>query len=141
MEHTGNKKNLILPILILAVSVFLTTGVKVIFPACGMHDDGTYGSCHWAEQAVMAAGIIVAFQALMLVAGKAAAVQKALSFTVLVSAVVTAFLPGAWIRLCMMPSMACRASMAPWTWGCCACIAVLSLINLIINLRKKREER
>ena len=88
MEHTGNKQNRILPILILAVSVFLTAGVKVIFSACGMHDDGTYGSCHWAEQAVMAAGIIVAFQALMLVAGKAAAVQKALSFTVLVSAVV-----------------------------------------------------
>ena len=41
-------------IVLLLLSLALCLGVKLVFHACGMKEDGSYMNCHWAEQAVFA---------------------------------------------------------------------------------------
>ena len=99
-------------IVLLLLSLALCLGVKLVFHACGMKEDGSYMNCHWAEQAVFAvsAGLTITSVFRLFLDRKAKA-GAALAMSV--TAAVTALIPGACIRLCMMDTMRCHAIMRP----------------------------
>lgn len=130
MGKTTKKAVWILNGLILAVSILLLAGVKLIFPACGLHEDGSYGSCHWAEQAVMAAAMIMTAQALVLMIFRTGASRRGVYVGLACSGIVTALIPNVFIPLCMMPSMRCIASMRPCVMAGGILVCVLSLCGL-----------
>ena len=129
-----SKASLILAAVSLIISIFLLVGINFIFPACGLHDDGSYASCHWAGQAVLAAAIMLtamSLAALILPAKQC----MGCSICLAVCAVVTAIIPDTFIKLCMMPTMKCQASMKPWVIICSVVIAVIAVINIVINAK------
>ena len=46
-------------IVMTVLSLLLTIGSKTIFSACGPKEDGSWMTCHWAEQAVFGMGIVL----------------------------------------------------------------------------------
>ena len=134
MQSVKTKKSLITGIVLLGISVFLTIGVKLIFHAC-VHEDGSKGSCFWAEQAVQAAGILLILECLILVFAKERSAQRALSLVICGTGIVTALLPQVFISLCMMPSMRCNALMRPCTIACSAALVIGGILNLFLNRR------
>ena len=135
--QTSGTVGMILRFAVLAVSVFLAIGIKMIFPACPVHEDGAFGSCHWAEQAVLAAAIMMTAQAVILVIARSRSAQRAVSAGIAACGIVTMFIPNVLIPLCMMPSMRCLASMRPWVLVCGIVTVVLSLVNLFLNRRRQ----
>jgi len=139
-EMDNKKTNFVLPVILLLISVFLAAGVNMFFHAC-IHEDGSTGSCHWAQQAIFAAGIILCIQSLILLIFRERTASSAISFSILGTAVITALIPNVFIKLCMMPSMHCLAYMRPWTIICCVVIAAMSIVNIVFLLRKQPEKR
>lgn len=133
-----NRLSTILGIVILAICLVITLGVEFMFHSCGAHDDGSYMACHWAQKAVMAAGIILAIQAAALVITKERKLQAIISSCIACGAIVTALIPNIIINLCMMPTMHCNAVMRPWTIVCCVVLFIVCVINAIINSHRSK---
>ena len=111
------------------ISIFLIVGVKFIFPACGVHDDGTYSSCHSAGQIIWWMAIAIAVIQVVCIIVDKKAVKIILQAVSAVVSIVCALIPGVIVRLCMMPTMRCQASMKPWVMVCSIVLAVLSIIG------------
>ena len=133
-----NKLSIGLRIIILIICLVITFGVEFIFRSCGAQEDGGYMACHWAQQAVMAAGIILTVQAAALVCTSDKKIQQIISLTIAGGAIVTALIPNIMINLCMMPTMHCNAVMRPWTIVCCVVLFIVCVINAVINLLKAK---
>ncbi|MBO6301518.1 MAG: DUF4418 family protein [Ruminiclostridium sp.] len=128
-------------IILFVLSLLLTVGIKLIFPACGAHDDGSFMNCRWAEQAVFGAGAAITLISLIaLVFGGRREAADAL-LAVIPLAGVTAFIPEILIPLCKMPMMQCHTAMRPSVIVICCLIAVTALANAIVILRKKERTK
>lgn len=122
-----------------ALSLLLTIGVILIFPACGPKEDGSWMMCHWAGQAIFGMGIaltVISAIALIFGGGKAAA---GASLSAAVLAVLTAITPEILIPLCKMPTMQCHTMMRPAVIVVSALIAVTAAVNAVIILKRKDE--
>lgn len=131
--------SLILNIIQLAVSLFLMIGVRTVFHAC-VHEDGSFGSCHYAEMAVFAAAIALSAQSLILLTAQGRRCQIPLSGAICTLAVITALIPNVFISLCMMPAMRCLAVMRPCVICCSAAVAVIAIINMIVNIKGRKAD-
>ncbi len=128
----------LLSILLLALSVFLTLGTQFVFHACDAGADGSHMVCHWAQQATTGiAGVLVLLHIFHLLArdakSRAAFLIAGLPVTVLAMLV-----PGRLIPLCMMADMRCQAVMRPAVLTVGGIILVLTVIALVLNLRRER---
>lgn len=125
------KKPNITDSLLLLFSLALCIGVKCLFHACGAKDDGSFMSCHWAEQAVFALSLgMTAGSVLRLFLNRQAKAGAALMLSV--TAVMTALLPGVFIRLCMMQEMRCHAVMRPAVIIVCVLLAVTGIADAVL---------
>lgn len=123
-----NKRNIIFPAITFALCIFLAVGVMLIFPACGPKEDGTWMSCHYAQMAVFAIGLVMAALAFIAIfAGNK--IRILLYIITAVGAVFAAVIPSNIIRLCMMNEMQCRAVMRPSVILVSVLIAVFSLVS------------
>ena len=129
------KKPTVTDIVMLILSISLCLGSKLVFHACGAKDDGSFMSCHWAEQAVFAvsAGMTVT-AVLRLFLDRQAKAGAALAMSI--SAAVTALIPGFVIRLCMMDTMHCHAVMRPAV----VILSVLLAVTGIVDFVRSRKE-
>jgi hypothetical protein len=126
-------------VIMTALSLLLTIGVILIFPACGPKEDGSWMMCHWAGQAIFGMGIaltVISAIALIFGGGKAAA---GASLSAAVLAVLTAITPEILIPLCKMPTMQCHTMMRPAVIVVSALIAVTAAVNAVIILKRKDE--
>ena len=130
------KKNLslLLSVVLLALSLCLTIGVKFVFHACPMmgHEMGKVMPCHWAEQAVFATGVVLTVMSLLLFIFKKSG-EKACMIPATIAAML---FPQTIINLCMKPEMMCRTHMRPGVIGVSIALLVVECINIIINLKK-----
>lgn len=129
----------ILNIILLAVSAALCAGVKLVFHACPKTDAGMWMHCHDAENWVcgLAGGMtLLALLMLLIRNGKLAGVFGALTA---VCAAVTAFVPGKIVKMCMMDSMRCHATMKPAVIVCCILIALLAFCCAVMRFTEKTE--
>ena len=104
------KKQLIPGCVLLALSLVITLGSISFLSPC-VHEDGSFGTCHWAGRSCMGIGAvlgILAVMALLLRRGRRGVYLSALPACLL--GILT---PGTLISLCRMSSMRCRAVMQP----------------------------
>ena len=141
MKETKNRIRLILGIIILIISIVLTIGVKTLFSACGVHEDGAFSSCHFAEQAVFAMGILFVLESILLLIMTSREAQIAISACIGCGAVIGALIPNVLIHLCMMPTMRCLTLMQPIVIALCCAAAIVCGINLWTNRKKTLEKR
>ena len=121
----------------LLLAVLLAVGVKTFFGPC-VHEDGSFGVCHWAGQVLLGLGVVMSVQALCAVLIQKPGVRAGIYLSMLFSAALSIFTPGTLIILCSMPSMRCRALMQPASIILSCLILLFSLINLIVEWKKKQ---
>lgn len=124
------KKN-IFPILILILALVIAIGSQTFLSPC-VHEDGSFGSCHWAGRALLGVGVLLAAQALL------AWVRTDVYLAVLPAALLGCFIPGTLISLCKMSAMRCRSVMQPAMILLCAVIALLALIGYAVNRKSNK---
>ena len=130
------KKIRVTDILLPVLSLVLCLGVKLVFPACGPKEDGTWMACHWAEQAVFAVSLALAAMAVLRFFVHSG-MKKGISLAMIPAAAVAAVIPGCLINLCIMDTMDCHAKMRPAVIVCCVLIILAAGADLL--LRRKEE--
>ncbi|MBQ4465150.1 MAG: DUF4418 family protein [Oscillospiraceae bacterium] len=117
------KKLTVTDVILLVLSTALCLGVKLVFHACGPKEDGSWMTCHWAEQAVFAVSIgMMAIAVVRLFLERREKAGAALAMSLM--GVMTALIPNVMIRLCMMSEMRCHAVMHP-------AVVILSVLTAI----------
>ena len=104
------KKSVLPAGILLVISLAAAIGSQTFLSPC-VHEDGSFGACHWAGQALTGLGCVLAVLAVL-----ALTVRRA-RFGVYLSAMPLCALgiltPGTLIRLCAMSTMRCRMVMQP----------------------------
>ncbi|MDO4615608.1 MAG: DUF4418 family protein [Lachnospiraceae bacterium] len=134
------KGDMIICIILLALSVFAAFGVRFFFHACLPKEDGSYMNCHNAELAVM-----VMFTLMAVVYALALLFKKYRGGLVLASipmAIAACVIPQGVISMCMMRDMRCFAVMRPAVIACSAVMVIFSAVLLWSERRSglKRED-
>ena len=121
-----------------AAALVLTIGAFTFFKACGAHD-GKFMACHWAQNAVILAGIVLTVLALVRIVFPDEKIKTGLSIGVFALSVSVIFIPGTVIDLCMMESMACRSTFKPAVIVVSAVLAVIALADVIAGFVKAKK--
>ena len=91
----------------------VTAAGSVSFLGPCVHEDGSFGSCHWAGQAMLGIGLLLAALSLTALLVKDGRLRAGILFAAAAAAVMGIFVPGTLINLCGMATMRCRALMRP----------------------------
>ena len=97
-------------VLILIISLVITIGSQTFLSPC-IHEDGSFGSCHWAGRALCGVGIVLCFIAVFSLWKENARFGGYLS--AIPTCVLGILMPGKIIDLCHMSTMRCRMVMQP----------------------------
>lgn len=124
------KKKLFSP-LIFVLALAVAVGSQTFLSPC-VHEDGSFGSCHWAGQALLGVGLLLAALALL------SWVRTDVYLAILPAALLGCLTPGTLIPLCKMSAMRCRAVMQPAMILLCAVIALLALIGYAVNRKSNK---
>ena len=136
MDNTGNRKSSAAPaIIVLILALFTAVGVRTFLGPC-VHDDGTFGACHWAGQALFGLSLVAAAEGAAAVIG-GAGVRRGLYIAVLLTAILGILIPGNLISLCGMATMRCRALMRPAMMILYALIGVSAAVGIVLSGDKK----
>lgn len=123
---------------LLALCVLNCVGVRLWYHACGTKDDGSFMSCHWAQQSVFAVSVVLAVLAVIALIFRSSKVEAGLLIAMVPLSVLTAIIPQTVINLCMMPDMHCRAVMQPCVIAAGAIIAIAALVAAILRLKAEK---
>ena len=127
------KKQLIPAIVLIILSIIVIIGSQSFLSPC-VHEDGSFGACHWAGQALLGLGC-----ALGVIGALALCVSRA-RFGAYLSAMPLSVLgilpPGTLIDLCHMSPMRCRMLMQPAMIILFSAALLCSLIGAVMSARK-----
>lgn len=115
------------------LSILLFVGVGTFFAPCGVHEDGSFGACHWAGQAVMAAGIVLLAMSIIHIIAKTGKSKAYVSICIAALSIMTAIIPGVFINLCKMPTMRCLSVMQPAVLIIAFVIAGVAVVDAIVR--------
>ena len=124
----------------LLLSVVIAVGSVSFLGPC-VHEDGSFGACHWAGQAMLGIGLLLAVLSLTALLVKDGRVRAGILFAAAAAAVLGIFVPGTLINLCGMATMRCRAMMRPAMTLLCVLTAVSSLAGGLAAYRKAGSEK
>ncbi|MBO5639460.1 MAG: DUF4418 family protein [Oscillospiraceae bacterium] len=119
----------------LLLSVVIAVGSVSFLGPC-VHEDGSFGACHWAGQAMLGIGLLLAVLSLAALLVKDGRLRAGILFAAAAAAVLGLFVPGTLIRLCGMATMRCRSVMRPAMMLLCALTAGSCLLGGIAAYRK-----
>ena len=119
----------------------VTAAGSVSFLGPCVHEDGSFGACHWAGQAMLGIGLLLAALSLTALLVKDGRLRAGILFAAAAAAVLGVFVPGTLINLCGMATMRCRAVMRPAMTLLCALTAVSCLAGGIAAYRKADSEK
>ena len=119
----------------------VTAAGSVSFLGPCVHEDGSFGSCHWAGEAMLGIGLLLAALSLTALLVKDGRLRAGILFAAAAAAVLGIFVPGTLINLCGMATMRCRAVMRPAMTLLCALTAVSCLAGGIAAYRKADSEK
>ncbi len=104
------KKAIIPAIIILVLALVIAVGSQTFLGAC-VHEDGSFGACHWAARAILGEGALLAVLAALAMALKK---ERAGLYLAMAPASLLGMLtPGTLIAICGMDTMRCRMLMRP----------------------------
>ena len=104
------KKQMIPAVILLVLSLIITIGSQSFLSPC-LHEDGSFGPCHWAGQELLGLGCVIGILAILSLCAQKARLGAYLSaLPVCGLGILT---PGTLIDLCHMSTMRCRMVMQP----------------------------
>ena len=109
---------------IAALGLLIALGPTFLFKVCEPMADGKFMKCHWAAQAEIGVGALIAALGIALVVFAAPKIRLGLMIGVFFSGVLALLIPHALIGGCGMDSMACRKTAFP-------AITVVGIVLLI----------
>ena len=142
-----NKKAVLPALVVLIIACIGAAGVNTFLGPC-VHEDGSFGPCHWAGRAVFAVWLLLLAESALLIAafvlsakGEPAAAQKNCGFSaglyaaLFSGALAGIVLPGGLIGLCSMATMRCVALMKPAMTILFLLTAIASAAGFALSLR------
>ena len=131
------KKQTIPAIILLVVALVIAIGSQTFLSPC-IHEDGSFGACHWAGQAILGLGCVLAVQAILALCIRAAGPGAYLcAIPVCIMGIIT---PGTLIDLCHMSTMRCRAVMQPAMIILFCAALICALAGFLLNLKKAKTQ-
>ncbi len=127
------KKSMIPAAMILALSLVIVIGGMTFLSPC-VHEDGAFGSCHWAGQALLGLGCVSGLLALLALCVKRA--RPGVYLSTLPVCVLGILTPGTLIDLCRMSTMRCRMVMRPAMILLFFAALLCALIGAILSARE-----
>ena len=119
----------------LVLSVVIAVGSISFLGPC-IHEDGSFGVCHWAGQALFGIGLLLSAESLCALLCKDSKIRQGILVSMLMTAILGCLIPGTLIDLCHMATMRCKALMQPAMMILCGITGLVSLIGLIAEWRK-----
>ena len=133
-----NKKTAVFMVLVLVLSLVAAFGLQTFLSPC-VHEDGSFGPCHWAGRALFGLSLLMAGEALaglFLVRGR-----RGIFLCLLGDAILGFCLPGGLIRLCSMATMRCQSIMKPAMWVFFTLAGLFSLVGVFLSDMHVNPER
>ncbi len=127
------KRSFIPAIIIIVISIMMTIGSQTFLSPC-IHEDGSFGSCHWAGQAILGLGCVMGILAVLALCIKRA--RSGIYLSILPVCILGILMPGILIPLCRMSTMHCRMVMQPAMIILFSAALLCSVIGLISTVRK-----
>ena len=137
MREKRMNKQTIPAVLILAVSLIVTIGSQTFLAPC-IHEDGTFGPCHWAGQMLLGLGCAAGVLAVLAFCMPRA--RMGIYLSILPVCVLGILTPGTLIDLCRMSSMRCRMVMQPAMIILFAAALLCALTGAIVSARKTKKQ-
>ncbi len=127
------KKSMIPAVVTLVLALVIVIGEATFLAPC-VHEDGSFGACHWAGRALLGTGCVLAAQALLSLWVKRARFGVFLGeLPVCALGILT---PGPLMDLCRMSSMPCRMVMQPAMIILFSAALLCALIGAILSARE-----
>jgi hypothetical protein len=129
------KKTIIPALIVLILSLLAALGSQTFLGAC-VHEDGSFGACHWACRAILGEGgllAVLSLLALVLIRERAG-----LYLAMLPASVLGLLTPGTLIALCKMPTMRCRMLTQPAMLILFGAMLVAALVGWLLSRREER---
>ena len=123
------KKLSIPAVILLILALIVAIGSQSFLGPC-VHEDGSFGACHWAGRALLGEGVLLAALAVLalLVEGMRPGLFMASALTALLGLLT----PGSLIALCKMDTMRCRMIMKPAMTILMALALIASVAGLLL---------
>lgn len=127
------KKSMIPAAVILILSLVIVIGEMTFLAPC-IHEDGSFGSCHWAGQALLGAGCVLGVLAALALGVKRA--RPGVYLSALPVCALGILTPGTLIDLCHMSTMRCRMVTQPAMIILFSASMLCALIGAILSARE-----
>lgn len=118
-------------LIVLLLAVLAAAGSRTFLGPC-VHEDGSFGACHWAGQAVFGSALLLAAESAAVLVWNDTGMRRGLYLSMLMTAVLGFLFPGTLIDLCHMATMHCRALMRPAMMLIFGLAGLVSLIGCMI---------
>lgn len=132
------KKSFILTVIRTLFAFLLTVGSQTFLQPC-VHEDGNFGTCHWAGQVVTCLSLLFLIISLLSLMGKLEKEKKGLALASALLAALCLFVPGYVIPLCMMNTMRCNLIMAPSVRICAGLLILLSILEWMMLDKEEKK--
>ena len=124
-------KRLIIPaIVVLILAMIAAIGSQTFLGAC-VHDDGSFGACHWACRAILGESLLLSALSLLALAFKRE--KPGLYLAMLPASLLGLLTPGGLIALCKAPTMRCRMITQPAMMILFGAMALASLVGWLLS--------
>lgn len=132
------KKVNALDIVLSVISVLFVLGSAILFDACPAKPEGGFMACHWANRAATAVGVVIFALSIesIFVSNQ---IKIGLNSGIFALAILLAIIPGILINLCKMQTMRCWTTFRPAVLVFAILIALFSVLNLILLIRKEKK--
>ena len=120
-------------LIVLILSILIAVGSQTFLGAC-VHEDGSFGACHWASRAALALGAAQAVMALLALVFPGQ--RQGLYLSMLPVSVAGLVTPGTLIDICKMNTMRCRMVMQPAMILLFSAALLCALTGAILTARK-----
>ena len=129
------KKETIPAVILLVLSGVIALGSQTFLSPC-VHEDGSFGACRWAGQALLGLGCVLSALAVFALVSRRARFGAWLSaLPVCAMGILT---PGTLIDLCHMSTMRCRMLMQPAMILLFSAALLCALTGLLLSAGKER---
>ena len=107
-----SKKGLLPAAVILVLALAAAVGSRSFLGPC-VHEDGSFGVCHWAGRALFGVSLLQLSEAAAAVITRDTGVRRGLFLSMFLTGILAMVIPGGLISLCGMATMRCRSLMRP----------------------------
>ncbi len=127
------KKRIFPALVILMLSLVIVIGEMTFLSPC-IHEDGSFGPCHWAGRALLGLGCVLGLLAVLSLFVKSA--RRGVFLSEIPVCALGILLPGTIIDLCRMSTMHCRMVMQPAMILLFSAALLCALIGAILSAKE-----